>query len=521
MPKPLLLRRPSGLYVRFLVPVALRDAVGSRFLVRSLGNRRGDAARLEAARLGYALAIQFAGMKQHMAGETKKDNPRPPRPVVLRTTPLGPSFGVVDYVCQVEANGAARIEADSPEDHARAMEALQLMQRSAPAAVPAVSAKPSPMLGERIDLFMKQFRQKQRAPANVLDTEYALRLFLGLVGDRPLVEVDAEAMDIFLDAINHWPPNASKKPAYKGLTPAQVVKKAKKLGEPTISARTQEKHLDRLRVFFNWCLARRDMDRNPAASLHVMTREQEETRERRAFTTDELATLFDPVRRAEHCATPVRWWLPLLALYTGARAQELAQLRTDEVEEVAGIWGFHIWALHPSQKIKNRVSKRFVPIHPALLAAGLLDYRADVVSTLGAGPLFPGLGARAGDSLGDWFNRTYLRGACKITDPGLVFHCFRHTFATVADRLGIPESRIARITGHSTGGSILRAHYIDAPTLPDRAAAMRAVVFDLPAVPPYQPGQFASFFAKATRSTRRRTAVKKRATRSSKTPLPD
>jgi len=518
MPKPLLLRRPSGLYVRFLVPVALRAAVGSRFLVRSLGNRRGDAARLEAARLGYALSIQFAGMKQHMADETKKDSHRPPRAVVLRTGTGNEPF---NYVCQVEANGAARIEADSPEDHARAMEALQLMQRSAPAAVPAVSAKPSPMLGERIDLFMKQFRQKQRAAANVLDTEYALRLFLGLVGDRPLVEVDAEAMDIFLDAINHWPPNATKKPAYKGLAPAQVVKKAKKLGEPTISARTQEKHLDRLRVFFNWSMARRDIDRNPAASLHVMTREQEETRGRRAFTDAELATLFDPERRAEHCATPVRWWLPLLALYSGARAQELAQLRTDDLEEVAGIWGFHITARQPSQKLKNRTSKRFVPIHPALLAAGLLDYRADVVATLGAGPLFPGLGEKSGDSLGDWFNRTYLRGACGLADRGLVFHCFRNTFATFADRLGIPESRIARITGHSTAGSILRAHYIDAPTLPDRAAAMRAVVFDLPDVPPYQPGQFASFFAKATRSTRRRTAVKKRATRSSKTPLPD
>lgn len=58
MPKPLFLRRPSGLYTRFLVPVDLRAQVGSRFLVRPLP-LRGDAARLVAARLGLALSEAF------------------------------------------------------------------------------------------------------------------------------------------------------------------------------------------------------------------------------------------------------------------------------------------------------------------------------------------------------------------------------------------------------------------------------------------------------------------------------
>jgi hypothetical protein len=69
VPKPLLLHRPNGLYARYWVPLALREAVGSETIVRSLGGLRRDAARLEAARLGYALAHQFALMK----------NQRPPR----------------------------------------------------------------------------------------------------------------------------------------------------------------------------------------------------------------------------------------------------------------------------------------------------------------------------------------------------------------------------------------------------------------------------------------------------------
>jgi integrase len=514
MPKPLILRRPSGLYVRFLVPLPWRAVVGSRFIVRSLGSLRGDAARLEAARLGYALAQEFARMKR--MAKPKDQNGEFDLSAFRRVVVVSSPFTAderVNYACEMRPDGSARIEADGPEDHARALEAMREMRATpaAPLAIP-TAPKSSAMLGDRIDLFMRQFRQKQRATNNVLDTGHTLRLLLGVVGDRPLVDVDAESMDLFLDAIAHWPPNASKKPVYRDLTPSQVVAKAKRMGGKTISDRTQEKHLDRLRVFFNWSMARRDIDRNPAATLHVMTRDQEEAHSRRAFTDAELSTLFDPTRRATHCQTPVRSWLPLVALYTGARAQELAQLRTDDVEEVTGIWGVHLATRFTGQRVKNTKTRRFVPLHPALLAAGFLDYLADVLATVGPGPLFPGLGARSGDSLGDWFNRTYLRGACGIHD-GMVFHCFRNTFATTADRLGIGEGRIARITGHSQGGSILRTHYIDAPTLPERAAAMSSMVFNVPPVAVYQRGQFSDFLAKVDQSKRHRMAAEKRAAR--------
>lgn len=56
LPKPLLLNRPSELYVRFFVPVDLQKRVGCRYLIRSLHGQRADAARLMAAALGYALS---------------------------------------------------------------------------------------------------------------------------------------------------------------------------------------------------------------------------------------------------------------------------------------------------------------------------------------------------------------------------------------------------------------------------------------------------------------------------------
>lgn len=64
VPKPLFLTRPSGLYVRFLVPADLRAAIGSRFVVRSLDGMRGDRARFLAAAYGVALSQAFDTLRQ-------------------------------------------------------------------------------------------------------------------------------------------------------------------------------------------------------------------------------------------------------------------------------------------------------------------------------------------------------------------------------------------------------------------------------------------------------------------------
>lgn len=72
MPKPFILHRPTGLYVRFLIPQDLRAVVGSRFLVMSLGGLTGDRARLAAAQLAMALSQQFERLRlkdNHMKKE--------------------------------------------------------------------------------------------------------------------------------------------------------------------------------------------------------------------------------------------------------------------------------------------------------------------------------------------------------------------------------------------------------------------------------------------------------------------
>lgn len=89
------------------------------------------------------------------------------------------------------------------------------------------------------------------------------------------------------------------------------------------------------------------------------------------------------------------YWIPLLAIYTGARSNELAQLRVSDLREVDdGIWFLSILAddledeSSSERRVKNENSRRAVPLHPDLLSLGLLEYAKQLPLK---GQLFPHL----------------------------------------------------------------------------------------------------------------------------------
>jgi integrase len=68
------------------------------------------------------------------------------------------------------------------------------------------------------------------------------------------------------------------------------------------------------------------------------------------------------------------YWIPLLALYSGARCSELCQLRTDDIKKESGVWIMQIHDLDPTQKIKTVSARRSIPLHAELLRLGFIEY---------------------------------------------------------------------------------------------------------------------------------------------------
>jgi integrase len=177
------------------------------------------------------------------------------------------------------------------------------------------------------------------------------------------------------------------------------------------------------------------------------------------FTIPQLQTLFGAlpreVRPAKHSPETALPWVALIALYTGARLEEIAQLTTADVREESAN-GARVWCIDVhnggENKLKNDSSARLIPVHSELVRLGLLDY----VKALRAGPLFPGLtrreskGGKVGARVGELFRKRLV--ALGLKRDGLCFHSLRHCVAGRLDAAGVPQSDAARVLGHAVAG---------------------------------------------------------------------
>ncbi|MFN5745001.1 MAG: hypothetical protein ACK443_02780 [Methylococcaceae bacterium] len=99
-----------------------------------------------------------------------------------------------------------------------------------------------------------------------------------------------------------------------------------------------------------------------------------DSKSRVPFTDDDLRRLFlsEPYLKGT-VKRPSEFWVPLLALFTGARLAELVQLHCSDVYSVDGIWVLDLNELD-GKFLKSENSKRIVPIHSALIELGFLDF---------------------------------------------------------------------------------------------------------------------------------------------------
>ena len=176
------------------------------------------------------------------------------------------------------------------------------------------------------------------------------------------------------------------------------------------------------------------------------------TSSRKGFELATLKTVLDPLpplsvipaSAGAHAAL----WIPLLALFTGARRGELAGLMLDEVgQDENGIWYLH-FRPNALRKLKTGVSERFVPLHKELVALGFPDY-VKAAKAAGVSQLFPGIANP--DSVGEWFS-DFVRSRIGPTEVMQDLHSFRHTFKTATRNASLVQEIHDAITGHATPG---------------------------------------------------------------------
>ncbi|MBN8872179.1 MAG: hypothetical protein J0H67_05030 [Rhodospirillales bacterium] len=204
---------------------------------------------------------------------------------------------------------------------------------------------------------------------------------------------------------------------------------------------------------------------------------------RDGYTDEQARTLLAAARNE------VGWkrWLPWVLAFTGARIEEVAELRRRDVRQEGGVWILDIVPT-ATRAGKTAQAQRMVPIHPALVAEGFLDYAASLPAD---GPLWPDLRPGRYGSRGSTATKAHsrwVRGVVGIIDRRLApAHSWRHR---MEDQLRIarvgPEAHDA-ITGHDNPRNAGAGYGRGFRGMPDELLKeLRRVPSPLPPIGPQQ-----------------------------------
>jgi hypothetical protein len=157
-----------------------------------------------------------------------------------------------------------------------------------------------------------------------------------------------------------------------------------------LSPKTIENHLTIIKSFFRWAAKNRRISINPAANVEYRAK-TDPAKKRRSYSDDEARCILVAARQETDAC---KRWVPWLATFTGARLDELCGAMVADVwtEKAAlredGIAAIRIDPVNREEggSVKNQASIRTVPLHPALIAEGFLEYVASLSKN---GPLFP------------------------------------------------------------------------------------------------------------------------------------
>ena len=205
----------------------------------------------------------------------------------------------------------------------------------------------------------------------------------------------------------------------------------------------QGSKLSPVRAILQWGVQNKLLRSNAAEGISLDVKAKQGER-KRSFTDEEAKII---LRAARFEKDSVKRWVPWIGAYTGARLSEICQLRCEDVLKIDEVWCIKF--APEAGSLKTSGSERVVPVHPALIDSGLLNYVAKVRS----GPLFAELspdkfGKRGGNGtkmIGRFVRQLGLK------DPRLSpSHSWRHRIKTLGRKHALAPDILNAITGHGS-----------------------------------------------------------------------
>jgi integrase len=326
--------------------------------------------------------------------------------------------------------------------------------------------------GDLFGRYCKHMQVRKIRSRTLLEIQRAHKLATEVIGaSRPINRISAREVLEVRDLVMQLPRNFERIDDFKGMTLVQAARANADAAAPVIDFATQRKLFGFFIRPFRWALQHNLLSSVPGNDISIPdTRSLEDTLEDRK-PYDEAALLliftsplFTGCASQSRRATPGpylfkdgKYWVPIIAFYTGMRLSEVVQLAKEDVRQQGGYW---LIAIRPGtiantgevKRVKKKSSVRTFPIHDDLIRLGLLDVveRAEAGSRLFADIRFAKDGTPSKNFSKFWSRYGAIIG---FRTNDMVFHSFRHTAADMTRdaRLHIEASNL--LLGHKIPGN--------------------------------------------------------------------
>ena len=322
------------------------------------------------------------------------------------------------------------------------------------------------------------------------DNRRIVQLFAEFVGEKSHVSmITRTAIRDWKLKLAQWPTKAEQMTVFKGMSFRKVIEANVAIGKPTIGDFTRNKYLSAVSTFAKWLLQHEYIDSDVASGMQLEL--DKKKKKGKPFSGAQLKTIFaSPLfanclgDKHEHEAGDVqvrdwRYWMPWIALHSGARLGEIAQLLMTDVRQEHGVWIFHVTEEGDDEKsTKTGGSMRVIPVHSKLIDLGLLDYHAAIAIAEGT-RLFPELQRDTRGYFGSasGFFNDYLRDIGVKVGRNVNFHSFRHTMTDGFRNAGYYDEQFNVLLGHTKETTTGRYGIVPEGILSERVKMIEAVSF--------------------------------------------
>ena len=322
---------------------------------------------------------------------------------------------------------------------------------------------------QAIDLYIDKLntqgrKGKRLSQRTLLNYQGRLTFWKEVFGNKHIHDITLSELSTIQIWLTRLPANFAK----KGLSTEKAIKIAKTIGNypknlVSISDKTRAEYLGQLKGLLEFAYSCGFTTTDQSSHVEIPNTKQSKAVERLPFTEDDLTKIFPKDYGVDfgkkHAALDwdVRYWFPLIALFSGARLEEIGQLKTDDIKTCPdtcivymNISDSGLSGDGAKKHIKNKNSVRPIPVHSTLIELGFLEYVEKRQADKKDKSLFKlkrDKQGRLGKGLSNWFSRFEKRAngnghilgyierrgveSKGVYDTGerwtKTFHSFRHT----------------------------------------------------------------------------------------------